>query len=151
MLATSSIQLTIAQAADSNVSIQAANAAVNQAYTNVRTLENEGENVSSLISRLNTAGDLLAQAENTYNSGDTADVASKANNAALIAAQVNSDATAQLSRANTTQSSFITTISFSIIGIVVSIIILSLVWRRLKRSHYRNLLSLKPEVIENPA
>jgi hypothetical protein len=148
ILAMTAMQLTNAQTTDPSVSLQAANVAINQAYTNVQALENTGQNVSQLIARLSTAGDLLSQAENSYKSGDLTNVASKADGAALTAAQVNSDATAILRTTNGSQNSLLTTIALSAIGIAVIILILALVWRRLKRNYYKKILSLKPEVTE---
>lgn len=150
ILSALTIQLTEAQTTDPSISLQNANTAINQAFAKVLTVENTGQDVSGLIARLSIAGDLLAQAENSYKSGDLTEVTAKANSAALAAAQVSGDAAAML-RTNGTQETFLITIAFTIIGIIITIVVLALVWRRLKRNHYRDMLALRPEVTNSAA
>jgi hypothetical protein len=133
-----------------DTSIQTANASINQAFTNILAAEKGGADVTQLLSRLNDAGGLLAEAENAYQTGDLSNVNSKADSASLIAVQVNSDAVALLSRIDAnSRNEFVTTLLFSIISIVVFLIVLALVWRRFKRGYYKKLLDSKPEVIND--
>ena len=133
-----------------DTSIQTANSSINQAFTNILAAEKGGANVSPLLSRLNDAGGLLAEAENAYQTGDLSNVNSKADSASLIAVQVNSDAVALLNgiEANN-QNKFITPFMFSIISIVVFLIVLALVWRRFTRGYYKKVLDSKPEVVND--
>ena len=63
-----------------------------QAFNSVLDAEKAGANVSHLLVKLNAAVELLSDAQNAYNSGNTANVTSLANNAIQIANQVNDDA-----------------------------------------------------------
>jgi hypothetical protein len=147
----SSLYISTALAQSSaDTSIQTANASINQAFTNILAAEKGGANVNQLLSRLNDAGGLLAEAENAYQTGDLSNVNSKADSASLIAVQVNSDAVALLNgiEANN-RNKFITPFLFSIISIVVFLIVLALVWRRFKRGYYKKVLDSKPEVVND--
>lgn len=124
--------------------LQAANSAVEQAFNTVLDAEKAGANVTQLILKLNTAGDLLAEAYNVYNSGNTANVTSLADNAFQIANQVNYDA---LNLRNVSlvksQNSFWLTLAFSVAGAIVFSISLLFFWRRFKRSHVEKSFGMK--------
>ncbi len=132
--------------------LQAANSTIGEAFNSVLEAEKAGGNVTQLLVRLNTAGKFLADAQNAYNSGNTANVTSMVENALQIANEVNADA---LNLRNTSlvesQNSFWLTLTFSIVGAVVFGISLLFVWRRFRRSFMKKLLSMKPEVAENTA
>jgi len=114
--------------------------------------ENAGGNVNQLLVRLNTAGKLLADAQNVYNSGNTANVTSMVENAIQIANEVNGDAL-NLRNASLveSQNNFWLTLTFSIVGAVVFGGSLLFVWRRFRCSFMKKLLSMKPEVAKNSA
>ena len=136
--------------ADEKASIETANLSINQAFTSVLAAEKAGANVTPLLTELNTAGELLAEAQNAYSSGNLSNVASKAENARIIADQVNSDAlTLRDVSLVESQNNFWLTLTFSVVGAVVFGIALLLVWRRFKRGYMKKLLSLKPEVVDN--
>jgi hypothetical protein len=141
-----------AQTDSSALKLQAANSVVGKAFNSVLEAEKVGGNVTQLLVRLNTAGKLLADAQNTYNSGNTANVTSMVENAIQIANKVNGDAV-NLRNASLVeyQNIFWLTLTFSTVGAVVFGISLLLVWRRLRRSFIKKLLSMKPEVAENTA
>lgn len=143
------IQIVQAQTTDPSTSIKDANIALNQAFSKVQALENAGQDVSGLITRLNIAGELLVQAENSYKSGDLTDVVTKANNAALAAVQVSSSANTMLRTYDENQN-MLPAVTFSVVGIIVTIIVLALIWRWQKRNYYKNILKLKPEVTDYP-
>jgi hypothetical protein len=132
--------------------LQAANSIVGEAFNSVLEAEKVGGNVAQLLVRLNTAGRLLADAQNAYNSGNTANVTSMVENALQIANGVNGDAL-NLRDASIveSQNGFWLTLTFSIVGAVVFGISLLFVWRRFRRSFMKKLLSMKPEVAENTA
>jgi hypothetical protein len=146
------LQITLVKASNETTSIQAANSSINQAFTNVLAAEKAGGNVTQLLARLSSAGELLAEADNAYRSGNLANVTSEAENAGLIADQVNSDAISlQNASISRSQNNFLLTLIFSVDGVFVFVVVLFLVWRRVKRGYMKRLRGLKPEVVENAA
>jgi len=143
-------QISLIAASNETTSIQAANSSINQAFSSVLTAEHTGGNVTGLLIRLNNAGALLSEAENSYQSGNLANVTSKADNAALIASQVNIDANALTTNSlRASRNQFALTVMFSIVTISVLVISLLLVWQRFKRAYHKKLLSSRPEVVDN--
>jgi hypothetical protein len=127
--------------------LQVVNTAVNQAFNAVLDAEKAGGNVTSLLSQLNVAENDLAQAENSYRTGDFKTAVARADSVLLIAQQVTASAqdakqTARVSGEN----AFWSTITFTVIGVFVFVLILFLVWRRTKRGYIKRLLEEKPEV-----
>jgi len=141
-----------AQTDSSALKLQAANSVVGKAFSSVLEAEKAGGNVTQLLGRLNTAGSLLADAQNAYNSGNTANVTSLVENALQIANGVNGDAV-NLRNASLveSQNSFLLTLTFSAVGAVVFVVSLLFIWRRFRRSFIKKLHSMKPEVAENTA
>ena len=145
-----SSQVLLVRASNETVNIQTANSSINRAYTNVLAAEAAGGDITDLLARLNTAGELLAEAENAYHSGNLANVSFKASSATLIAGQVNNDATALLlSSRNNSQNRLLLTVSFSAITIAVFLVVLVLVWGQIKRGYHKKLLASKPEVVDD--
>jgi glycopeptide antibiotics resistance protein len=144
------VQTAFVKADNQSSTIEAANSSINQAFSNILAAEKVGGNVTELLKRLITAGDLLAEAENAYWSGSLENITSKVDNATLIADQVNS-AALNLREVSLieSQNSFWFTVIFSVVGTVVFGIVLLFVWRRFKRSYMKKLLSMKPEVLDN--
>ena len=141
--------LTIAKADDGSVSIENAKASINQAFENVLAAEKAGGNVTALLKKLNTAGDLLVAAQNAYNIGNLANVTSSAESAVQIANQVNSDALTlcEVSLVES-QNNFWLTLIFSVVGSAFFGVVLLFVWRRFKRAYNNKWLSMKPAVVE---
>ncbi len=132
--------------------MQEANTAIKRAFNAVLDAEKVGANVTQLLAKLNTAGTILADAQNALNSGNTTNIPSNVENAVQIANQVNNDAiTLRNDSLVRSQNSLWLTLTFSIVGAIVFGISLFIIWRRFKRSHLKKLLSMKPEVIENPS
>jgi hypothetical protein len=132
--------------------LQAANSAVGQAFIAVLDAEKAGANVTSLLTQLSDVADILAQAENSYRTGDFNKAAVQADSVIPIAHEVTISAhdvhkTALVSA----QNAFWFTIAFTVVGSFVFVLVLSLVWRRFKRRYLKQLLDLKPEVVENAA
>jgi hypothetical protein len=122
-------------------SINNATTVINQAFNSVLAAEKLGANVTTLLSRLNTAGQLLSQAQNSYFSGNTADVAKNAQNAYSIASQINSQALSLKRLAeNQSESNVIQTIALSSVGAIVFVLILLLIWRHVKSSYFKDRL-----------
>jgi hypothetical protein len=115
--------------------LYAADNAVGQAFSSVLDAEKAGGNVTQLLVKLNSAGVLLAEAQNTYNSGNSANVTSIAENVQQIADQVNLEAT-NLRNVSLVESKnrFWLTLGFSVVGAVVFGLFLLFIWRRFKRA-----------------
>jgi hypothetical protein len=129
--------------------LQAADTAVDQAFSAVLDTERSGANVTDLLSQITAAQSNLAQAKNAYRSGNTNTAATMADSALLLAQQVTVNAQSTKQNATTTnQNSSTTTIEFTIIGIVVFVLVLFLVWRRVKQTYIERLSQAKPEVVE---
>lgn len=137
--------LPFVKAVDETVSIQAADASINQAFTNVLAAEKAGGNVTQLLAKLNTAGELLAEAEDNYIAGISVNLTSMADNARLIANQVNSDAIGlRNSSVSQSQNNSLLTVVFSIVSTIALIVVMFLIWRGYKRISCRKLLTSKP-------
>jgi hypothetical protein len=137
----------VAQTDQTESKLQAANSAVEQAFNAVWDAEKAGSNVTGLLAQLNDAAGILAQAENSYRTGDSSTAAAQADSVLPIATEVTTAAqdakqTALVSGPNT----FWYTIAFSEIGAIVFVLALFLVWRRFKRSYIKSLSEAKPEV-----
>jgi DNA-binding transcriptional regulator of glucitol operon len=127
--------------------LQEAKNAVEQAFNAVLDAEKAGANVADQLTMLNDAVDLLAQADNSYRTGDNATTIEKANAVFPIAEQVTTDAqNLQEAFLASTQTNFWSTIIYSVIVAIAFVLTLFLVWRHLKRSYFKNLPEVKPEV-----
>jgi hypothetical protein len=114
--------------------------------------ERAGANVSGLILRLNEAGGILAEAEMALGNGDSSEAASKAGQCIGIAESVKSDADVlKASALEKAQTVFWTSLTFSVVGIVVFVVVLMLVWRWFKGGYVRRMLGMKPEVAADEA
>ena len=141
------IHTAFAQTNQIDSKLQASNAAVNQAFNAVLNAEKAGANVTGLLSHVNVAAGILAQAENSFRTGDSNTAVAQASSVFLIAQEVivaaqNAKETALINDQNT----FWYTIAFTVIGAFVFVLILVLVWRRFKRSYIKNIAEAKPEV-----
>jgi hypothetical protein len=137
-----------AQTEQATSKLQAANTAVTQAFNAVLDAETTGANVTVLLTQINTAQDILAQAENSYRTSDFNTAATQADNVLPITKQVTLDAqNAKQNAMVSSQNSFWFTISLTVIGIFVFALVLFLVWRRFKAKYIERLSELKPEVV----
>ena len=130
--------------------LQAANTAIDQAFNAVLAAEKVDANVTGLLANLNLAGTILAQAENSYRTGNFSLAGTQADSVLSIAQEVTVSAqNAQQTASVSDQNAFWFTIAFTEIGAAVFVLVLFMVWRRLKRGYEKKLLSLKPEAVEN--
>ncbi len=139
----------LAQTDQTSAMLQATNITVGQAFNAVLDAEKAGANVTQLLAKLNTAGELLADAQNAFNSGNNVvNITSMAENASQIAVQVKGDAL-HLRDVSLVESRniFWLTVIFSFVGTVVFLVSLLFVWRRFKRSYMKKLFGMKPEVV----
>jgi CHASE3 domain sensor protein len=140
-----SIHFVVAQADPVESKLQEANVAIEQAFSAVLDAEQAGANISDLLSQLNIAAGILAQAENSYRTGDSNIAAAQANSVLPIAQEVTTHAqdakqTALVSNKN----AFWSTIAFTVIGAFFFVLVLFLVWRRFKRSYTNSISQVKP-------
>ena len=130
--------------------LQAANSVLEQAFNTVLDAEKAGANVTSLLTQLSDVADILAKAENSYRTGDFNKAAVQADSVIPIAHEVTiSVQDVHKTALVSAQNAFWFTIAFTVIGSFVFVLVLSLVWRRFKRGYLKQLLDLKPEVVEN--
>jgi hypothetical protein len=133
-------------------SIEAADSSIDKAFANVLAAEKAGGDVTQLLARLNAAGELLADADNAYQSGNLANVTSEAESAQTLANQVSSEAINLIGASiDESQNSLVLTLFFSATGAAIFVVALLLFWRRFKREHLKRLLFLKPEAVRNAA
>ena len=127
--------------------LQEANTAVNQAFNAVLAAEKAGANITGLLAQLNVAEGDLAQAENSYRTGDSSTAATQANSVIPIAQQITTAAqNAKQTATVSGQNAFWSTIAFTLIAAVVFVLGLFLVWRWFKQRYINNLSQAKPEV-----
>ena len=82
----------IAQTDQITSMLQTANNSLGQAFNSVLDAEKTGGNVTQLLIKLNTAGTILADAQNALNSGNTENITSNIENVLQMANQINDDA-----------------------------------------------------------
>jgi CHASE3 domain sensor protein len=127
--------------------LQAANTAVEQAFNAVLDAEKAGANVKDLLAQLNTAEGDLAQAENSYRTGDFTTASTKADSVLPIAQQVKTSAQEAKQNALVSgQNALFITIVLTVDGVFVFLLVLFLVWRWFKRRYIKSLSEAEPEV-----
>ena len=104
--------------------LQAANTAINEAFNAVLAAEKAGANVTGLLAQLNVAEADLAEAENSYRSGDSSAAATQADSVLPIAQQVTTAAqNAKQTATVSGQNAFWSTIAFTVIGVFVFVLV----------------------------
>jgi hypothetical protein len=127
--------------------LQAANNDIAQAFNAVLEAEKAGANVTDLLAQLNTAEDILAQAENSYRTGDSNTAAAQADTVRPITQEVTTAAqNAKQTAIISGQNAFWGIIAFTVIDIFLFVLILFLFWVWFKRRYFNNLLEAKSEV-----
>jgi predicted PurR-regulated permease PerM len=139
-----------AQTDQTSSKLQAANTAVNQAFTAVSDAEKAGATVTGLLSQLSYADNVLATAENSYRAGDLTKAGTQADSVLPMAQQIIASAqSAKQTATVNTQNATYTTIASTVIGSIVFVLVLLLVWRRFKGYYIKNLSEAKPELVSN--
>ena len=137
---------------EASSSVGEADVAVRRAFDATLDAERAGANVSGLILRLNEAGDALREAENALRDGNSIEAAGKAGQCIGIAESVKGDADVlKASALDRAQTVFWASLTFSVVGIAVFVVVLALVWRWFKRGYVRRMLGMKPEVTTGEA
>lgn len=127
--------------------LQSANNAMDQAFNAVSAAEKAGANVTSLLAQFNVAADNLAQAENSYQTGDFTVAAAQADSALSIAQEVTNDAQQAKQNALVSgQNLFWDKIIITMIETLVLILALFLVWRWFKSFYIKHLSETKLDV-----
>ena len=127
--------------------LQAAESAIEHAFNMVLDAEKVGANTTVLISRLNVAADLLAQAKNDYKSDNFTLATNKADSILPITQEVSSLAQAAGTDAlSKDKTEFWYTLVYSLIASVVFVLVLFAVWRWFKSRYFKNLANSKPLV-----
>jgi len=128
-------------------SIGQAEAAIRKAFNSTVYAEGAGANVSSLIARLNEAGDLLTRAEVAYGNGDLSQAEDLAGQSLTAANSVRDDALTMRDSASAATRSLV---SLSVVSwafaFPVFILFLGIVWSLFKRFYSRRLMKSRPEV-----
>jgi hypothetical protein len=133
-------------------SVGEADVVVRRAFNATLDAERAGANVSGLILRLNEAGGILAEAEIALKDGNSSEAASKAGQCIGIAESVKGDADVlKASALDEAQMVFWTSLTFSVVGIVVFVVVLMLVWRWFKGGYVRRMFGMKLEVAHDEA
>ena len=136
------------KAENENALITEAQSSINQAFTNVLAAEQSGGDITDLMLKLNNAGALLAEAENSYRSGAFDDISSKAASARMIANQVNDDAIVLRNESSLAFQNFLFfNLMVSIIGSILFCILIWVAWRFFKRRFINRLLDKQPKVV----
>lgn len=136
------------KAENENALITEAQSSINQAFTNVLAAEQSGGDVTDLMLKLNNAGALLAEAENSFRSGAFDGISSKAVSARMIANQVNDDALALRNESSLVfQNVLFLNLMFSIIGSILFSLLVLFAWRFFKRRFINRLLDKQPKVV----
>jgi hypothetical protein len=135
---------------DATTAIQRGETAIASAYQAILDTESVGANVSSLLSRLGEAAELLAGAHMSFVNGDSANAALLANSSAEIAASIRVEAyeTRDLTL-HENSLSFQFSLAESILGLCVVIVATFISWRLFRRHYLRRVLKLKPELDRN--
>jgi hypothetical protein len=133
---------------EADLAISDADDALRGAFVHVSDAEGAGANVSGLMGRLNEAGDALASARAALEMENYSDAVSRADLCMSLAIGVVEDAGVLKADAVATASGWWITISFSVVGSVVFVVVLFLVWRWFRRFYAAKLLESRPEVVE---
>lgn len=121
--------------------------ALRNAFSEIQKVERLNANVSTLISRLNVAGDLLAEAEIAYNNEDLSTALRKADQSLAVANEVLNDTVWVYNSAFAdAHTSFWTTVILPIEGTVLFALVLVVVWEVFAPYYVKKLLKMKAEV-----
>jgi len=144
------VQPAFCQSDDNAPSFKVANDSVNLAFDLVLKAEKAGANVKALLTQLNAAASLIAQAENAYRSGNTSSIDNNIDQAVAIARQVTAQATTLEQEASTAnQNNQLISIALAVLGSVILVLALYLVWGVFKSQYTKRILESKPEVVDN--
>jgi hypothetical protein len=120
---------------------------VAKAFSAVLGAEKAGANVTSILTQLSDAADRLAQAENSYRSGNLSSLNVNVANIFSIATEITEEAQNLEETASVSvQSQAWSMLAFTVFGITLFLLTLFAVWHWLRRSYIKNLSNANPEV-----
>jgi len=129
------------------LAINRAEEVVALAYQSVLEAEMAGADVSGLLTRLNVAGELLAEARISYRLENFDGAVGSANRCYEEGEEVRVDADRLRDLAvEDGRQRFLWTMLWSILGVVTILCLSFLGWRVFKRRYYRRVLGMRPEV-----
>jgi len=123
-----------------------ADQALRNAFTSVVDAEQQGANVSLLLSRLGMAGGNLTWAEVALAAGNYSDAVSFAGVCRSVALSVDSDAAVLGNNAAVVAGNWWMMVVFSVVSSVVFVVVLFFVWHRFRRGYLKRLMGSRPEV-----
>ena len=130
------------------LAVSDADDALRGAFVHVSDAGGAGANVSGFMGRLNEAGDALASARAALEMENYNDAVSRAGVCKGLVSGVVGDADALKTDALATKSSWWITMSFSVVGSVVFVVVLFFAWRWVRRFYAAKLLESRLEVVE---
>jgi hypothetical protein len=135
---------------EASLVISEANNKLKMAFEAVLDAEKAGANVSDLIIQLNSAGVLLAEAENAYRVGVFSEAVSKAEECSMLADGVMGEAL-QLrdSAIVNAQTVFWHNLMFSIFEGAAFLFVIFFVWSWFRRVYVKRIVNMKPEVVSD--
>lgn len=123
-----------------------AESALRRAFVAALDAENAGADVSALMDKLTAAGKILVDATVALDEGNYTFAINRADLCTATADSAMNDADALKTSAVASTSGMWMTVSFTIVGAAVFLIMLYLVWRRFSQHYERRLLERKLEV-----
>jgi len=132
---------------EASSAIEGAENVLRQAFEAVLEAERAGANISSLMTTLNEAGRLLAEAEIAYGIGNSGEAVSEADQCYVLVNGVIGEALSLKSSVLAdAQRISMQTLTLSLMGSVAFLIVLFFAWGLFKRVYAKRLLKMKPEV-----
>jgi hypothetical protein len=123
-----------------------ADQALRNAFNSVVGAEQQGANVSGLLSRLDEAGANLTWAEVALAAGNYTDAVSFAGACRSEALSVDADAVVLRNDAVVVAGNWWMMVVFSVAGSVVFVVVLFFVWRRFRQGYLKRVMGSRPEV-----
>jgi hypothetical protein len=132
---------------EASLAIGEADDALRFAFEAVLEAERAGVNVSDLIVKLDEAGGLLAEAEIELRGGNSSGAVSKVHTCFVMTESIIEEASSiKASALAERQEALWQTMLFSLTGSASFIVLLLIVWIRLKLRYFEKLSKMKPEV-----
>ena len=124
-----------------------ANRALQDAFVAVLEAEEAGVDVTGLLGQLNSAADLLAQAEISYRIEDVNGAVDKAASVSVVASEVETEALRVGSLAlNSGEIAIYSSVAVSFVGGVFFVFVVFLIWKWFRQYYVKRLLNSRPEV-----
>jgi hypothetical protein len=135
---------------DASAKISQAENAISEAFAGTLQAEAAGANITGLLEKLNLAQENLNQAQLAFRNGNLTESIEKAGTSRETALSVLNEAS-EIKNASIVNGKnvFLFNIVFSLAATSVFLVGLVMVWRWMKRRHFRELAKMKPQVTQN--